>query len=95
MLRLRAVRKLEKAGKHPSVLLGVRENRLLEVDSVRQEDVVLIHSGTQIAWQPAVRLTTLSLPKKSPIVLQPGSTSVTGVTQTDFNWHVAFSSPGP
>lgn len=49
MLCLRAVRKLEKAGKHPSVFLGVRENRLLEVDSVRQEDVVLIHSEIQIA----------------------------------------------
>lgn len=49
MLCLRAVRKLEKAGKHPSVLLGIRENCLLEVDSMWQEDVVLIHSGTQIA----------------------------------------------
>lgn len=56
MLCLRAVRELEKAGKHPSVLLGIWENCLLEVDSVRQEDVVLIHSETQIAWQPAVRL---------------------------------------
>lgn len=49
VLCLWAVWELEKAGKHPSVLLGIRENRLLEVDSMWQEDVVLIHSGTQIA----------------------------------------------
>lgn len=59
MLRLRAVGELEKAGKHPAVLLRVRENRLLEVDAVRQEDVILIHAEEEevgVALQDGVRV---------------------------------------
>lgn len=66
MLRLRAVRKLEKAGEHPSVLLGVRENRLLEVDSVRQEDVVLVHSETQMAGTARGEAEGRFLSRRSP-----------------------------
>lgn len=43
LLPLRTVRKLEKTGKHPSVLLSVRKDGILEIDSMRQEIIILIH----------------------------------------------------
>lgn len=43
LLPLGTVSKLEKAGKHPSVLLGVWKDGILEIDSVWQEIVILIH----------------------------------------------------
>lgn len=91
MLCLRAVWKLEKAGKHPSVLLGIRENRLLEVDSVWQEEVVLIHSGTQIAQAALCENEQHSLSCRSH--LSYFSLAQQKVTQT-FRWQVALSSPG-
>lgn len=60
VLCLRAVGKLEKAGKHPPVLLGVRENRLLKVHPMRQEDVILIHAKEEevsVALHDGVRVT--------------------------------------
>ena len=43
LLPLWTVWKLEKARKHPSVLLSVWKDGILEIDSMRQEVIVLIH----------------------------------------------------
>ena len=43
LLSLWTVWKLEKARKHPSVLLSVWKDGILEIDSMRQEVIVLIH----------------------------------------------------
>lgn len=91
MLCLGAVGKLEKAGKHSPVLLGVGENRLLEVDSVWQEDVVLIHSGTQIAGAARCENEQHSLSCRSH--LSYFSLARQKVTQT-FSLQVSLSSPG-
>lgn len=48
LLPLGTVRKLEKAGKHPSVLLSVWKDGILEIDSMRQEVIIFIHpNGTE------------------------------------------------
>lgn len=95
MLCLRAVRKLEKAGKHPSVLLGVRENRLLEVDSVRQEDVVLIHSETQIARAAHCEAEQHFPSRRShPSYFSLAQQMPPKSHRQTFSWHAAFSSPG-
>lgn len=43
LLPLGTVRKLEKAGKHPSVLLSVWKDGILEIDSMRQKVIIFIH----------------------------------------------------
>ena len=43
VLPLRTIWKLEKVRKHPSVLLSVWKDGILEIDSVRQEVIIFIY----------------------------------------------------
>lgn len=95
MLRLRAVRKLEKASKHPSVLLGIRENRLLEIDPVWQEDVVLIHSEKQIARATRCEAEQRFLSCRShPLYFSLAQQVPPKSHRQTFSQHVVLSSPG-
>lgn len=57
LLPLGTVWKLEKAGEHPSVLLSIWKDGILEVDSMRQEVIIVIHpSGKERKKKSRCRL---------------------------------------